>query len=91
MLIHIFLSAPQEIDEYELVDPVDILTPLEKTGFWAGVVSALSSFVLTKSKILFLLLTLFFYDFVESYQMVRTERGCSGVIEACFNKKDSSW
>ena len=27
------LSAPQEIDEYELVDPVDILTPLEKSGF----------------------------------------------------------
>lgn len=32
-------SAPQEIDEYELVDPVDILTPLEKSGFWEGVVS----------------------------------------------------
>ncbi|KAI4351479.1 hypothetical protein L6164_005845 [Bauhinia variegata] len=30
-------SAPQEIDEYELVDPVDILTPLEKSGFWEGV------------------------------------------------------
>ncbi|KAK1368575.1 Microtubule organization protein [Heracleum sosnowskyi] len=30
-------DTPQEIDEYELVDPVDILTPLEKTGFWAGV------------------------------------------------------
>ncbi|XAR66434.1 hypothetical protein NMG60_11012669 [Bertholletia excelsa] len=30
-------DAPQEIDEYELVDPVDILTPLEKTGFWDGV------------------------------------------------------
>ncbi|XP_024927390.2 protein MOR1 isoform X3 [Ziziphus jujuba] len=26
-----------EIDEYELIDPVDILTPLEKTGFWDGV------------------------------------------------------
>jgi hypothetical protein len=34
------LSAPQEIDEYELVDPVDILTPLEKSGFWDGVVSS---------------------------------------------------
>ncbi|KAG5561588.1 hypothetical protein RHGRI_004590 [Rhododendron griersonianum] len=34
------LSAPQEIDEYELVDPVDILTPLEKTGFWEGVKAA---------------------------------------------------
>ncbi|TXG48248.1 hypothetical protein EZV62_027542 [Acer yangbiense] len=33
--------APQEIDAYELVDPVDILTPLEKSGFWEGVVSAL--------------------------------------------------
>jgi len=32
------LAAPQEIDEYELVDPVDILTPLEKSGFWNGVV-----------------------------------------------------
>ncbi|XP_050154632.1 protein MOR1-like isoform X4 [Malus sylvestris] len=30
-------DAPQEIDEYELVDPVDILTPLEKSGFWDGV------------------------------------------------------
>ncbi|XP_024030608.1 protein MOR1 [Morus notabilis] len=30
-------EAPQEIDEYELVDPVDILAPLEKTGFWDGV------------------------------------------------------
>jgi hypothetical protein len=27
-----------EIDEYDLVDPVDILTPLEKSGFWDGVV-----------------------------------------------------
>jgi len=35
----LLLSAPQEIDEYELVDPVDILTPLEKSGFWDGVVS----------------------------------------------------
>ncbi|KAI8000506.1 Protein MOR1 [Camellia lanceoleosa] len=33
-------NAPQEIDEYELVDPVDILTPLEKTGFWNGVKAA---------------------------------------------------
>lgn len=32
------MPAPQEIDEYELVDPVDILTPLEKSGFWNGVV-----------------------------------------------------
>ncbi|KVH89565.1 hypothetical protein Ccrd_008447 [Cynara cardunculus var. scolymus] len=30
-------DVPQEIDEYELVDPVDILTPLEKSGFWNGV------------------------------------------------------
>ncbi|XP_074307660.1 protein MOR1-like isoform X2 [Silene latifolia] len=30
-------DAPLEVDEYELVDPVDILTPLEKSGFWAGV------------------------------------------------------
>ncbi|URD81259.1 CLASP N terminal [Musa troglodytarum] len=33
-------SAPQEIDEYELVDPVDILTPLDKSGFWDGVKAA---------------------------------------------------
>ncbi|KAL5994650.1 Protein MICROTUBULE ORGANIZATION 1 [Asimina triloba] len=30
-------DVPQEIDEYELVDPVEILTPLEKSGFWDGV------------------------------------------------------
>ncbi|KAJ4702810.1 protein MOR1 [Melia azedarach] len=30
-------EVPQEIDEYELIDPVDILTPLEKSGFWEGV------------------------------------------------------
>ncbi|BBG92843.1 ARM repeat superfamily protein [Prunus dulcis] len=30
-------DVPLEIDEYELVDPVDILTPLEKSGFWDGV------------------------------------------------------
>lgn len=49
-LLHIYLynccvpgfSAPQEIDEYELVDPVDILTPLDKSGFWDGVVSVIS-------------------------------------------------
>ncbi|KAJ0100054.1 hypothetical protein Patl1_20889 [Pistacia atlantica] len=32
-----FLAAPQEIDKSELIDPVDILTPLEKSGFWEGV------------------------------------------------------
>lgn len=32
-------AVPQAIDEYELVDPIDILTPLEKSGFWDGVVS----------------------------------------------------
>ena len=37
------LSAPQEIDEYDLIDPVDILGPLEKSGFWDGVVSAPAS------------------------------------------------
>ncbi|KAK1262104.1 Protein MOR1 [Acorus gramineus] len=31
------ISVPQEVDEYELLDPVDILTPLDKTGFWDGV------------------------------------------------------
>ncbi|XP_072953995.1 protein MOR1-like isoform X1 [Typha angustifolia] len=30
-------NAPQVIDEYELLDPVDILAPLEKSGFWEGV------------------------------------------------------
>ncbi|KAL2473261.1 Protein MOR1 [Forsythia ovata] len=30
-------DIPEVIDEYELVDPVDILTPLEKSGFWDGV------------------------------------------------------
>lgn len=39
------LSVPQEIDEYELVDPVDILTPLEKSGFWEGVVSKFCSII----------------------------------------------
>ncbi|XP_074562334.1 protein MOR1-like, partial [Curcuma longa] len=33
-------NVPQEIDEYELVDPVDILTPLDKSGFWDGVKAA---------------------------------------------------
>ncbi|KAL6614280.1 hypothetical protein ACP70R_036550 [Stipagrostis hirtigluma subsp. patula] len=31
------VHKPIEIDEYDLVDPVDILTPLEKSGFWDGV------------------------------------------------------
>lgn len=39
-VVTLLLSAHQEIDEYELVDPVDILTPLEKSGFWDGVVSS---------------------------------------------------
>ncbi|KZV45890.1 hypothetical protein F511_32448 [Dorcoceras hygrometricum] len=30
-------DTPLEIDEYELVDPVDILAPLDKSGFWEGV------------------------------------------------------
>lgn len=30
-------TGPSEIDEYDLVDPVDILAPLEKAGFWDGV------------------------------------------------------
>ena len=43
------LSAPHEIDEYELIDPVDLLTLLEKSGFWDGVVSTvlLSDIILT--------------------------------------------
>ncbi|KAG9440986.1 hypothetical protein H6P81_016840 [Aristolochia fimbriata] len=34
------VDVPQVIDEYELVDPVDILTPLDKSGFWDGVKAA---------------------------------------------------
>ncbi|CAN1226033.1 Protein MOR1 [Linum grandiflorum] len=30
-------DVPQESDGYEFIDPVDILTPLEKSGFWDGV------------------------------------------------------
>ncbi|XP_042752685.1 protein MOR1 [Lactuca sativa] len=33
-------EIPEEIDEYELVDPVDILTPLEKSKFWKDVKSS---------------------------------------------------
>ncbi|XP_073058654.1 protein MOR1 isoform X1 [Primulina eburnea] len=33
-------DTPLEIDEYELVDPVEILTPLDKSGFWEGVKAA---------------------------------------------------
>lgn len=33
-------SGSLDVDEYDLVDPVDILTPLGKSGFWDGVVSA---------------------------------------------------
>ncbi|KAH9313886.1 hypothetical protein KI387_022513, partial [Taxus chinensis] len=33
-------SGPQESDEYDLDDPVDILIPLEKSGFWEGVKAA---------------------------------------------------
>nr|GFD16445.1 hypothetical protein [Tanacetum cinerariifolium] len=32
-------EIPLGEDEYELVDPVDILTPLEKSGFWNNVKS----------------------------------------------------
>jgi cytoskeleton-associated protein 5 len=34
------ISGSLDVDEYDLVDPVDILTPLGKSGFWDGVVSA---------------------------------------------------
>lgn len=33
------MLGTSEIDEYDLVDPVDILTPLGKSTFWDGVVS----------------------------------------------------
>ena len=42
ILAQFYFAAPVEIDEYDLVDPVDILTPLEKSGFWDGVVCDLS-------------------------------------------------
>lgn len=38
--LNICLPAAQEIDEYQLVGSVDILTPLETAGFQDGVVSA---------------------------------------------------
>jgi hypothetical protein len=60
LLVCVRLSAPQEIDEYDLVDPVDILGPLEKAGFWDGVVSAPASLfhvfsVLDLSKLLIII------------------------------------
>jgi cytoskeleton-associated protein 5 len=36
-MLLMFMSGLQDIDEYELVDPVDILTPLSKSVFWEGV------------------------------------------------------
>ncbi|XP_024517263.1 protein MOR1 [Selaginella moellendorffii] len=33
-------TGVQDIDEYDLVDPVDILTPLGKSSFWDGVKAA---------------------------------------------------
>jgi cytoskeleton-associated protein 5 len=33
------VAGSSDIDEYDLVDPVDILTPLSKSSFWDGVVS----------------------------------------------------
>jgi hypothetical protein len=35
--VHLF-GLGSQIDEYDLIDPVDILSPLEKSGFWEGVV-----------------------------------------------------
>lgn len=34
-----YMPGSSDIDEYDLVDPVDILTPLGKSTFWDGVVS----------------------------------------------------
>lgn len=48
MVILVCISGPQEIDEYDLVDPVDVLAPLEKSGFWEGVVSPWFMIVETK-------------------------------------------
>eukprot|EP00850_Spirogloea_muscicola_P001145 SM000004S15015 [mRNA] locus=s4:723804:739200:- [translate_table: standard] len=33
-------AGPCEVDEYEFEDPVNILSPLEKTGFWDGLKAA---------------------------------------------------
>lgn len=98
-------SAPQEIDEYELVDPVDILTPLEKSGFWEGVVSsplecifrgnALAFFVimcmLASECQIFVCYISFSVDTSESYQMVREERGGCRANQAGLNQKNCSW
>ncbi|KAL4577970.1 hypothetical protein LXL04_014085 [Taraxacum kok-saghyz] len=46
-----YLTVSNEIDEYELVYPFDILTPLEKTVFWNGVASAHFPFKATKDVI----------------------------------------
>lgn len=35
----VLATGSSDIDEYDLVDPVDILTPLGKSSFWDGVVS----------------------------------------------------
>ncbi len=43
-MLLMFISGLQDIDEYELVDPVDILTPLSKSVFWEGVVSSIPSY-----------------------------------------------
>ncbi len=43
-MLLMFMSGLQDIDEYELVDPVDILTPLSKSVFWEGVVSSTPSY-----------------------------------------------
>lgn len=34
------VDSGSQIDEYDLIDPVDILSPLEKSGFWEGVKAA---------------------------------------------------
>jgi len=106
LLVCVRLSAPQEIDEYDLVDPVDILGPLEKAGFWDGVVSAsaslfhvfsvldLSNFLLSSSKYSSFVGYYFLTSCVhllESHQMVRKKGGCCRADEACIHKEDSTW
>jgi hypothetical protein len=58
-----------EIDEYDLVDPVNILTPLEKSGFWDGVVHDLSCMHILFSILSYTYMKscIFLYQFLKAY------------------------
>lgn len=51
-MLLMFMSGLQDIDEYELVDPVDILTPLSKSVFWEGVVSSIPSYLVVLHEVM---------------------------------------